>query len=105
MSNEGPERLAALIARAGSPLNDLARRAEVAVSLAEALRRALPEPMARELCGASLREDGTLVVVVSGSAWASRLRFEAEALLACCRERYPEAQRVEVRVGRPAAPD
>jgi hypothetical protein len=43
--------------------------------------------------------------VVSGSAWASRLRFEAEALLACCRERYPEAQRVEVRVGRPAAPD
>jgi hypothetical protein len=99
--NKGPERLGALIARPDSALHQLARRAEAAAGLSESLRGALPPALAQELRAASLRDDGTLVVVVSSSVWSARLRFESEALLARCRERHPEAQRVEVRVGMP----
>jgi hypothetical protein len=99
MSRNTPKSLSELIFRPGSPVEQLARQAEAAVDLAGALRAALPATLAPGLRSAALRADGTLVVLALSSAWAARLRFEAEALLGQCRERYPATQRVEVRVG------
>lgn len=98
MSKNDPKSLSELIFRPGSALNELARRAEATTDLAATLRAALPPTMAEGLRAASVREDGTLVVLAASSAWASRLRFEGERLLARCREGYPHTQRIEVRV-------
>ena len=98
MSNKSPKSLSDLIFQPGSALNDLARRADAATGLASALRCALAPALAAELRTATLRSDGTLVVTAVSSAWAARLRYEGERLLARCRETHPEAQRLEVRV-------
>ena len=98
MSNKSPKSLSELIFQPGTPLNDLARRADAAAELANALRSALAPALAAELRSATLRSDGTLVVTAASSAWAARLRYEGEGLLERCRATHPEAQRLEVRV-------
>ncbi len=105
MSENAPKPLSELIFRAGSAVNDLARRAESAIELAAALRGALPDELAGALQAATLREDGTVVVMAVSPAWAARLRFEADTLLARCRERHPGATRLRVRVSGAPAPD
>ncbi len=105
MSRNTPKSLSELIFRPGSALNDLARQAEATVDLAAALRASLPPATAAALRSATLRDDGTLIVMVGSSAWAARLRFEGETLLACCRKRHPGVKRVEVRVSAGAPGD
>lgn len=51
-------------------------------SLTGALRAALPPDMADNLLAANVRDDGELVVICQSSAWASRIRFESDTLLA-----------------------
>lgn len=104
MSDKSPKPLSELIFRPGSPVGELARRAAGTEDLAAALRSALGGGLAAELRSASLRDDGTLVVIAASPAWAARLRFEAPALLAKCREQHPAATRVRVRVAGTAWP-
>ena len=68
-------------------------------ALTDALRARLPEAMATELLSVSVR-DGELVLLCSSPAWASRLRFESDALLAAARELGQVADRCRVRVTR-----
>jgi hypothetical protein len=98
MSKNLPKSLSELIFQPGSALNRLAQEAEGKAELAATLRAGLPGALAEAVRSASVRDDGTLVVMTPSSAWAARLRFESTTLLAACRERHPQAQRVEVRV-------
>ena len=68
-------------------------------ALTDALRAALPEELAAELLSVSIR-DQELVLLCSSPAWASRLRFESDALLAAARQRGQVAARCRVRVVR-----
>jgi hypothetical protein len=97
-SGNGPRGLGELLG-AGSPLGDLARAATVRLELADCVRRQLPPGLASAVTTCNLRPDGTLVVTAASPAWAARLRFEADGILAGCRPHWPEAARVRFRVG------
>jgi hypothetical protein len=101
MSHNGLKSLSEQIFRPDSPLQALARRAGAAAELTVALRGALPPDLATALRSASIADDGTLVVTTTSPVWASRLRFEADALLAACRVQHPATERIKVRVGPP----
>ena len=66
-------------------LGRIIRRARELGELTDALSRALPEDCAGAIVAANLREDGNLVVIAASSAWASRLRYESDALLSAAR--------------------
>ena len=104
MSRKTPKSLSEIVFRPGTPLQELADRAAATIRLADGLRAGLPPVLADQIRGASLRDDGTLVVLAASSAWAARLRFEADALLDCARRQAPAALRVEVRVAGPGNP-
>lgn len=105
MSRKTPKSLSELVFRPGGPLQDLADRAAAATRLTDGLRAALPPALGDQLRAAQLHDDGTLVVLAASSAWAARLRFEADALLACARRQAPGVSRVEVRVAGPGNPE
>ena len=79
-------------------LASVIRRARELGKLTDALSRALPEDYAGAVVAANLREDGNLVVIAASSAWASRLRYETDTLLAAARDAglNPVACRVRV---------
>ena len=81
-------------------LGEIVRRARSMEALVGKLKAGLPADEATSIVAANIREDGTLVVLVSSSAWASRLRFETDSLLEAA---GPAAERCEVRVARGAA--
>lgn len=47
---------------------------------------------------ANVRDDGTLVVMVSSPAWAARLRFESDKLLATAQDAGSPATTCKIRV-------
>lgn len=98
MSKKSLKSLSDLLLRPDSAFAELARQAAGKEELAAALREGLDPQLAAELRSATLRADGTLVVLAASPAWAARLRFEEEALLARCRKRHPSAARVRIRV-------
>ena len=67
-------------------LGSIVERARALGELTDRLARALPGDCAGAIVAASLRESGELVVIAASSAWASRLRFETETLLAAARD-------------------
>lgn len=79
-------------------LSDLIRRARDMGELVDRLRQALPAEMGASVVAANIRGDGTLVVLVTSPAWASRLRFETESLLRAAKEFEPRVGRCQVRV-------
>jgi len=79
-------------------LGDLVRRAREMGELTDALARALPEEHARGIVAANVREGGELVVIAATSAWASRLRYETDALLEAARSTGVEAHSCRIRV-------
>jgi hypothetical protein len=81
-------------------LASIVRRAKDMGELASALVRALPPEEGAAILAANMREDGELVVLCQSSAWASRLRFCTDALLAAARAHGAEASRCSVRVSR-----
>ena len=81
-------------------LATLVRRAQDMGELATALVRALPPEERAAIIAANVRDDGELVVLTGSSAWASRLRFSADVLLAAARAHGTEASRCSVRVAR-----
>jgi hypothetical protein len=86
-------------------LGRLAAAAVVRDDVAAVVRGQLPAALADEVRSCNLREDGTLVISVSSPAWAARLRFEAEHLLAAIRNRWPDTQRVLVRTTTDRGPE
>ena len=82
----------------GGDLGDIVRRARDMGALTAVLARALPEDQAQAIVAANVREDGELVVIAATSAWASRLRYEAEPLLKAAREAGFKAHACRVRV-------
>ena len=67
-------------------LASVIQRARELGELTDALSRALPDDCAGAVVAANLRADGNLVVIAASSAWASRLRYETDTLLAAARD-------------------
>jgi len=65
----------------GGNLEKLIQTAQNMDSLTSSLKGALTPDLADHVLAANVRENGELVVICSSSAWASRIRFEADALL------------------------
>jgi hypothetical protein len=70
----------------GGDLGDIVKRAREMGELTHALCQGLPEEYAGAIIAANVRKDGDLVVIAASSAWASRLRYESDALLAAARD-------------------
>jgi hypothetical protein len=83
---------------AGGDLGNIVKRARKMGELTNSLCAGLPEEYAGAIIAANLRENGDLVVIAISSAWASRLRYETDALLAAARNvgLNPTACRVRV---------
>ena len=70
---------------AGGALDEIIQRAQNMDELTTALRATLPADASQNLLAANLRENGELVLICSSPAWASRLRFETDSLMAAAR--------------------
>ena len=68
--------------------------------LTGALQASAPQDLAAHILAANIRDDGELVVICSSSAWASRLRYEAEPLLDAARDAGFQATTMRVTVSR-----
>ncbi len=79
-------------------LGDVIRRAREMGELASALGTSLPPKLSDGIVAANLRENGELVVICASSAWASRLRFEADQLIAAARRTGADVQSCTIRV-------
>ena len=83
---------------ASGSLETLIQTAQDMDSLTSALRAAVAPDMSDSLLAANIRENGALVVICSSSAWASRIRFEADVLLEAATSAGFQAQSVRVMV-------
>jgi hypothetical protein len=83
---------------AGGDLGDIVDRARKMGELTNSLCAGLPEEYGGAIIAANLRENGDLVVIASSSAWASRLRFETDSLLAAARGAGRNATTCRIRV-------
>jgi len=81
-------------------LGDIVRRARAMGELTGVLARALPADQAQGILAANVREDGELVVIAATSAWANRLRYEADTLLTAARDAGFKAHTCRVRVSK-----
>ena len=81
-------------------LEDVIQHARDMGDLVQILQDSLPEPQRHAISAANLRDDGELVILASSSAWASRLRYEEQALLAAARAVGHTVSRCSVRVAR-----
>ncbi|NNF40029.1 MAG: DUF721 domain-containing protein [Woeseiaceae bacterium] len=79
-------------------LGDIVRRAREMGELTGVLLGSLPEDHARAIVAANVRAGGELVVIAATSAWASRLRYEADVLLAAARAAGIDASTCRIRV-------
>jgi hypothetical protein len=70
----------------GSALENMVQTAQYMNELTSRLQNELPPDMAINLIAASLREKGELRLIASSSAWAAKLRFEAEKLMVVARQ-------------------
>jgi hypothetical protein len=92
--------LEAMQSRLGRQLADLARRAEAATELSDAVKRSLPEDVRPHVITA-VRRGTDVVVVVDSAAWTARVRYAAAGLqekLAAMGT--PVSGKLRVRVGR-----
>jgi len=79
-------------------LGALVRRAREMGELTGVLGRALPADHAAAIIAANVRDNGELVVIAASSAWANRLRYEADTLLEAARSVGVEAHTCRIRV-------
>lgn len=84
--------------RDGGGLGDLVRHAREMGGLARSLQAALGGDAGASIRAANVRDDGTLVVLVCSSAWAARLRFETDKLMAAARDAGVVAASCKIRV-------
>ena len=81
-------------------LGDIIRHAQDMGELVQSLQQQLPEETAANIIAANVRDDGELVVLASSPAWAAKLRFEADVLMAAARQSGAEVSSCKVRVSR-----
>ena len=81
-------------------LANIVRRAQDMGELTSALVQVLSPEEGASILAANVRDDGELVVLCCSSAWASRLRFSANALLEAAKARGAAVSRCTVRVAR-----
>ncbi len=87
-----------MLARAPGALARLREGTQQAERTLGALRRLLPDEVAAETWGASLK-DGTLTVLVHSAAWGTRLRYLAPRILeALARDLGTPVERIKVKV-------
>lgn len=79
-------------------LSAIVRRARALGELTDALARDLPDEFAGAIIAANVRENGELVVIAASSAWASRLRYEADSLLKTANDAGAKATACRIRV-------
>ncbi len=84
---------------ASSRLDEIIQTAKNMEALTERLRSQLDGELAASLISANAR-DGELTLLCSSSAWAARLRFESDTLLAAANEFGVAASRCQVKVAR-----
>jgi hypothetical protein len=68
--------------------------------LIQVLQQSLPAEAASGIVAANIRGDGELVVLAASSAWAAKLRFEADVMVAAARRTGAEINSCKVRVER-----
>ena len=85
---------------ADGKLGKIVGRAQEMGALTVALARVLPPDERASVVAANIRDDGELIVICRSSAWASRLRFETDTLLAAARAHGAEVKHCTIRVGR-----
>jgi hypothetical protein len=81
-------------------LGELIQHARDMGDLVQILQNSLPEEQRAAISAANIRDDGELVILASSSAWASRLRYEADSLLAIVQAAGKPASKCSVRVAR-----
>jgi len=81
-------------------LGDIVRHARDMGELVHTLQQALPDDIAMSIRAANIRDDGELVVLASTPAWAAKLRFEADTLIAAARQNGANITSCKVRVSR-----
>ena len=81
-------------------LGDIIRHARDMGELVHKLQQALPDDMTTSILSANIRDNGELVVLVSTPAWAAKLRFEANRLMATARTTGADVTSCVVRVNR-----
>lgn len=82
----------------GGDLGQIVRRAREMGELTHVLCKALPDDYSGAIVAANLREDRDLIVIAASSAWASRLRYETDTLLAAARDAGLDAATCRIRV-------
>jgi hypothetical protein len=98
MSKNTHKSLADLIGSSSSGFGKLADVARQKASLSDFLRSSLDKELAGGFVHCNIRDDGTLVVFASSSAWAARLRFATQQFTDLCRKQGLQVQSVKVRV-------
>ena len=81
-------------------LGEIVRHARDMGVLVQMLQMSLSPDEAGSIVAANIREDGELVVLVASSAWASRLRFETDSLIAAAQKTGATVTSCTVRVSR-----
>ena len=83
-------------------LGDIVRHARDMGELVQMLQLSLSPDQAGSIVAANIRDDGELVVLAASSAWASRLRFETDSLIAAAQQTGAKVTSCTVRVSRDA---
>ena len=81
-------------------LGDIIRHAKDMGELVHELQQALPDDLSASIRSANIRDDGELVVLASSPAWAAKLRFEADRLMATARQTGADVTSCTIRVNR-----
>lgn len=81
-------------------LGEIIGHAQQMGELVDLLQQTLPSDMAGSIRAANIRDDGELIVLASSPAWAAKLRFETEALIASARSAGSSVLTCSVRVSR-----
>ncbi|MGI9202720.1 MAG: DciA family protein [Woeseiaceae bacterium] len=83
-----------------SSLEKIIQRAQNMDSLTSRIRSGIAPELAENLVAATINDRQELVLLCSSSAWASRLRFEAETILLQVRESGERVAHCVVKVSR-----
>jgi hypothetical protein len=81
-------------------LGDIIRHAKDMGELVHKLQQALPDDLSASIRAANIRDNGELVILAASPAWAAKLRFEADHLMATARQTGADVTSCVVRVNR-----
>ncbi len=87
-----------------SALDNVVQTAQLMDELTTLLQKDLAADLSANLCAASLREDGELVLIATSSAWASKIRFEAENIMETARKSGKRVTKCRVSVSKYPSP-